>query len=64
MGYDDLEFSYHVGLTTVRQHLELSGRVGIEYLLCLLKGDERPPPQLPPLEVIERQTTRTLGEAG
>jgi DNA-binding LacI/PurR family transcriptional regulator len=64
MGYDDLEFSYHVGLTTVRQHLELSGRVGIEYLLSLLQGDERPPPQLPPLEVIERQTTRTSGKQG
>lgn len=64
MGYDDLEFSSHVGLTSVRQHLELSGRVGIEYLLCLLRGDESSPPQLPPLEVIERQTTRTFGEAG
>jgi DNA-binding LacI/PurR family transcriptional regulator len=64
MGYDDLEFSCHVGLTTVRQHLELSGRVGIEYLLGLLQGDESAPPKLPPLEVIERQTTRTFGEAG
>jgi LacI family transcriptional regulator len=63
MGYDDLEFSYHVGLTTVRQHLELSGRISIEYLLRLLQGDGSPFPQLPPLEVIERQTTRTLGEA-
>jgi DNA-binding LacI/PurR family transcriptional regulator len=62
MGYDDLEFSRHIGLTSVRQHLELSGRVGIEYLLCLLQGDESPPPQLPPLQVIERQTTRTLAE--
>jgi DNA-binding LacI/PurR family transcriptional regulator len=64
IGYDDLEFSRHVGLTSVRQHLELSGRVGIEYLLYLLQGNESPPPQLPPLEVIERQTTRTLGETG
>jgi len=63
IGYDDLEFSRHVGLTSVRQHLELSGRVGIEYLLCLLQGDESPPPQLPPLEVIERQTTRIFSEA-
>jgi LacI family transcriptional regulator len=63
IGYDDLEFSYHVGLTTVRQHLELSGRICIEYLLSLLQGDARPVPQLPPLEVIERQTTRTLVEA-
>jgi DNA-binding LacI/PurR family transcriptional regulator len=63
MGFDDLEFSHHVGLTSVRQHLELSGRVAIEYVLHLLKGDESPPPSLPPLEVIARQTTRTVGEA-
>jgi DNA-binding LacI/PurR family transcriptional regulator len=64
IGYDDLEFSQHIGLTSVRQHLELSGRIAIDYLLCLLQGNEIPPPQLPPLEVIERQTTRKLKEVG
>lgn len=62
MGYDDLEFSYHVGLTTVRQHLELSGRFGVEYLLCLLNGETPTPPSLPPLEVIPRQTTRSFSK--
>ncbi len=60
IGYDDLEISYHVGLTTVRQHLELSGRTGLEHLLRLLNGEDSPHTPLPPLEVIPRQTTRSL----
>ena len=60
IGYDDLEMSFHAGLTTVRQHLELSGRIGLEHLLRLLDGDDTPPSLLPPLEVIPRQTTRSL----
>ncbi len=58
MGFDDLEISYHTGLTTVRQHLELSGQIGIKYLLHLLHEKEPDPvPELPPLEVISRRTT-------
>jgi LacI family transcriptional regulator, galactose operon repressor len=60
IGYDDLEVSMHIGLTTVRQHLELSGRIALEYLLRLIDGDEAPPPSLPPLEVIIRQTTKAV----
>jgi len=57
IGYDDLELSYHTELTTVRQHLELSGRIAIEYLIQHLKGDENPPTPLPLPEVITRRTT-------
>ena len=60
IGYDDLELSYHTGLTTVRQHLELAGRKAVEYLLAVIGGDEQKPPRLPPLEVIKRQSTRAL----
>jgi DNA-binding LacI/PurR family transcriptional regulator len=60
IGYDDLELSYHTGLTTVRQHLELSGQRGLEHLLTLLSGKKKAPPTLPKLEVIERQTTQRL----
>ena len=58
VGYDDLELAQHTGLTTVRQHLEMSGRMGVEYLLQLLNGQDVAPPSLPSLEVITRQTTR------
>jgi DNA-binding LacI/PurR family transcriptional regulator len=59
IGYDDLEMSYHTQLTTVRQHLELSGRFAIEHLLQVLKGTDLPPPLLPLPEVIARHTTDT-----
>ncbi len=57
IGYDDLEMSYHTELTTVRQHLELSGRITINYLLQHLKGEMEPPAPLPLPEVITRRTT-------
>ncbi|MBX3066339.1 MAG: LacI family DNA-binding transcriptional regulator [Anaerolineae bacterium] len=60
IGYDDVEMSYHTDLTTVRQHLELSGTVSIHYLLGWVKG-EKPThsPTLPALELVIRQTTNT-----
>jgi DNA-binding LacI/PurR family transcriptional regulator len=58
IGYDDLEISYHTRLTTVRQHLQESGRLAIEYLLKRLTGENLPVPVVPPLELIARQTTR------
>jgi LacI family transcriptional regulator len=57
MGYDDLDLSYHTGLTTVKQHLELSGQKGLEHLLLLLQGKKTAPPKLPKPEVVARQTT-------
>lgn len=58
IGYDDLEISEHVGLTTVRQHLQLSGEHGIEYLLNAIQdANAAPTPPLPSLEVVQRGTT-------
>jgi DNA-binding LacI/PurR family transcriptional regulator len=57
IGYDDLDLSYHTGLTTVKQHLELSGQRGLEHLLALLNGKKIAPPTLPEPEVVVRQTT-------
>ncbi len=65
IGFDDVEISQLIGLTTVRQHLEEAGYLAMTYLLKLL-GDSSIPnieqftavPELPPFVVIERQTTR------
>jgi DNA-binding LacI/PurR family transcriptional regulator len=58
IGFDDIELSSYVGLTTVRQPLFDSGHLGARLLLEALAGD--PPPatshQLP-LELVERATT-------
>jgi DNA-binding LacI/PurR family transcriptional regulator len=59
LGFDDVEAAAHVGLSTVRQPLQESGRLAAELLL----GDLAEPGIAPrndhvlPLEVIDRSTT-------
>lgn len=61
IGYDDLEVSYHTHLTTVRQHLETTGKLAMEYLLHLIQsGDSIPVPEMPPVEIVVRNTTGPL----
>ena len=58
IGFDDIEVSGVVGLTTVRQHLTDSGRIAAHYLLSRVRGKRQPSiGALPPLEVVERRTT-------
>lgn len=65
IGFDDIEISRYIGLTTIRQHFEDSGRAAMEMLLQLL---EMPPDpertshayQIVPLKLIERATTSRL----
>jgi DNA-binding LacI/PurR family transcriptional regulator len=60
IGFDDVQFSRYVGLTTVRQHLELSGYLGMELLINMLTAPEDVAPRrLPPLELIVRATTQS-----
>ncbi len=57
IGFDDLDFSNYIGLTTVRQPLDESGRVALELLLARLGDPERLVQNVRlPLQVIERQT--------
>jgi LacI family transcriptional regulator len=60
VGFDDLEVAPYVGLTTVRQPLEDSGRLGIERLLAELGGEqpgERPHEERLELSLVVRRTT-------
>jgi LacI family transcriptional regulator len=43
VGFDDLEIAPYVGLTTIHQPLEKSGRRGIERLVAALSGDDDQP---------------------
>jgi LacI family transcriptional regulator len=58
IGFDDIEVSGVVGLTTVRQHLTDSGRIAARYLLSRVRGERQPSiGALPALEVVQRRTT-------
>lgn len=57
VGFDDLEIADYIGLTTVRQPLQESGRVAVELLLARLADPKRPPQRIRlPLTVIPRET--------
>jgi LacI family transcriptional regulator, galactose operon repressor len=60
IGFDDIELAAAIGLTTVRQPLRESGRVGARLLLRALDGEEQPTPgpapRLPELEIVVRRT--------
>ena len=58
IGFDDLDMASYLGLTTIRQHLDESGRIAVELLLADMANPERLPRHVElPLEVVERETT-------
>lgn len=58
LGFDDLDVADYVGLSTIRQHLEESGRLAVELLLSRLENRARPIQNVRlNLELVERQTT-------
>lgn len=59
VGFDDIEISAYAGLTTVRQPLFESGRLGARLLLDALETARRPDPEELELELelVERSTT-------
>jgi DNA-binding LacI/PurR family transcriptional regulator len=58
IGFDDMEVSQYVGLTTVSQSLHESGRRGVQRLLDVVRGrDNRPLEEQLPLELKVRRTT-------
>ena len=57
VGFDDLDIAETLDLTTVRQHLDESGRLAVEILLSGMRDGHRPPQHATlPLELIERGT--------
>ena len=60
IGFDDVQLSHYLGLTTICQHLEQSGYLGTQLLLDMLTTPENAARrQLPPLELVVRETTQT-----
>ena len=59
IGFDDVQLSRYIGLTTVRQHLEQGGYLGMRLLLNMVTTpDDVVPRQLPPLQLVVRGTTQ------
>jgi DNA-binding LacI/PurR family transcriptional regulator len=57
IGFDDIDLADYIGLTTIRQHLDESGRVAAELLLSRLAGRSKSIQHIHlPLEIIERET--------
>ena len=60
IGYDDIEISEYIGVTTIRQRLYESGRRGVELLLNVLADPEmKPQCEVLPTDLIVRKTTTT-----
>lgn len=58
VGFDDIDVAEHVDLTTVRQHLDESGRLAAEILLARINEPNRPLQHINlPLNLVERLTT-------
>jgi DNA-binding LacI/PurR family transcriptional regulator len=57
IGFDDIEISAYAGITTVRQPLFESGRLGAELLLDRLAAEREPTTIELPLELVVRRTT-------
>jgi len=58
MGFDDVDIADFIGLTTIRQPLEESGRVAVDLLLSRVADPARPSQRVRlPLTLMERETT-------
>lgn len=57
IGFDDLEVAIYIGLTTVQQHLQESGRVAVELLQSRMGNGSRPVQHIRlPLTLVVRET--------
>jgi DNA-binding LacI/PurR family transcriptional regulator len=57
VGFDDLDLAEYTDLTTIRQHLDESGRLAVEILLAQIESPSRPPRHVKlPLSLIVRET--------
>jgi len=57
IGFDDVEMADYLGLTTINQYLDDSGRIAVELLLGRLSDPDRPVQHVSlPLTIVERGT--------
>jgi DNA-binding LacI/PurR family transcriptional regulator len=57
VGFDDIDIAEYADLTTIRQHLDESGRLAVEILLARIADHARPIQHIKlPLTLVERET--------
>ena len=57
IGFDDIDFAEYEDLTTIRQHLDESGRLAVEILFSHIADNSRPTQHIRlPLTIVERLT--------
>jgi DNA-binding LacI/PurR family transcriptional regulator len=57
LGFDNIDLADYIGLSTVDQHLDESGRVAVELLISRMADPSRPVQHIQlPLEIVERET--------
>jgi DNA-binding LacI/PurR family transcriptional regulator len=57
LGFDDLDLADYIGLTTIHQPLDDSGRIAVELLLSKLADPDQPSQHIQlPLNIVERET--------
>lgn len=57
IGFDDIDVAEYVGLTTVRQHLDESGKIAAELLISRINDPNRPVQHIQlPLNIVERES--------
>jgi LacI family transcriptional regulator len=58
IGFDNLDFASHIGLTTINQQLDESGRIAADLLMGMVRGGNEEAQTIElPLSIIERDTT-------
>ena len=58
IGFDDLDIADYMGITTIRQHLDESGKVAAEMVFSRIADPDRPIQHIRfPLTLVERKTT-------
>ncbi|MBN2044255.1 MAG: LacI family DNA-binding transcriptional regulator [Anaerolineales bacterium] len=58
IGFDDLDFAGHIGLTTINQQLDESGRIAAEMLMKMVRGENSKVQTIKlSLSIVERDTT-------
>ena len=63
LGFDNIDIAQYIGLSSVSQNLDDSGKMAAELILAKIKSENRTVANMVlPLDIIERESTKTAAE--